>query len=741
VTTEKDQMSRFRRNRLPSFGGAALVALALLAHAPAARAQATAAPGGPGRPSDPAQASALAAELRRSGRPGACATGEALDAYLELRERSAAARRAGERRALLGGPAVTALGGLLVIEDDGTLTDSNGGSVFDIDRSTLRFDPVPAQPGAFLAQRIPVEFEPDLGRLAASFGSSWGELAIALPVPFPFGNASYETVYATSDIGVFFQSQPPNSPGFQYSQADLLSSDEPRITPLLRDGPWIWADLIDLYLDYDDVLQVTTITWHERTTSPQSNPDLDRHFQLRLHASGRIEISYPVARAFNTFGAVQVVSPGPPGPTLEDVSTLSSDPTPVRHVRQAFTFPTLLPFAVESLLTAQFGFGDENLDALAIYQNFYTEITFYAGAYHTNGRAGADGIGRSGSKQTSLLHMNHIGLSWNLRDDGSRMSVLNHEFGHRWLYFVRGVGPSRNGAHPAQNSHLPAEHTWWSAGDASCMGGTRWTENGDGTFTSPAHRTYYSYSPVELYLMGFLPPELVPSWWYVGDQPALTAPYYPPVDGTFAGTRVDLSVGDIVAAEGPRMPAYPGTQREFRAAFVLLTRPENPPSAADLADVRHKMELWSAVWRQTVCGEASVETELAEILAVADPDCDFDGVADTDQVDVMLAPQSTTVSPGGRLAYEITVANRTAEPRPLDAWIDVILPDGRSYSGNPIVGPRSFTIAAGREVRRTLRIRVPRSVGPSGPYTVRASLGTFGGCVADAATFDFSVVP
>jgi len=665
-----------------------------------------------------------------------CATGDALDRDLAERERAAAARRS-----LLGGPAVSALGGLIVIDDDGSLTDSNEGSVFDLDRTTLDFDPVSGSPGAFLARKLEAAFDPDLGRLVATFGASWDQVQLPLEDLFPFGDGLFETAYATSDIGLFFQPQPPSATGYQYSRSDLFSSDEPRITPLLRFGPWIWGDLIDLYLNHDSLTHVTTITWHERTTRPESNPHLDRHFQVRLHASGRIEITYPDAKPFCTFGAVQVVSSGPPGPTLEDVSTLSTTPTPVRHVRQAFTFPALLPYSVFSVLNSRFGFDDENLDAIAIYQTFYTDITFYAGAYHTNGSSGAEGVGTFGPKATSLLHMNQIDLSWNLRDDGSRMSVLSHELGHRWLYFVGGVGDSRSGPHPAQNSHLPARFLWWTSDDASCMGGTRWTDNGDGTFASPAYRTYYSYSPIELYLMGFMPPENVEPWWYVGNQPALEGPYYPPVGSTFSGTRVDLSVDDVIAVEGPRIPAYPDTQRDFRMAFVLLTRQADPADVADLANVRHKMSLFAEIWPQTVGHEATIETELDEILAIAEPDCDFDGVADGGQIGIRLDPHATTVSPGGSLPYDVTVTNFTDAPRSSTAWIDVILPSGNPYVRNPIVGPRAFGIGARREVTRPLRIRVSASARPSGPFTVRASLGTPGVCIEAESSFTFTVVP
>jgi hypothetical protein len=226
------------------------------------------------------------------------------------------------------------------------------------------------------------------------------------------------------------------------------------------------------------------------------------------------------------------------------------------------------------------------------------------------------------------MHMNYLDLSWNHRDDGSMVSVLSHEFGHRWLYFVDGVGESRSGGHPAQNAHMPAPFDWWTAIDASAMGGTTWTANGDGTFTTPPYRTYYGYSWVELYLMGFADPAEVTPWWYVGGNPELNGPYFPPIDSTFAGMQVDLVIDDVIGANGSREPAWPDTQRDFRAAFVLLTRPENPTQPQDLANVRHKMQIWRQAWAESVGYRGSVETELPEILAGGVPDCNFNGVPD-----------------------------------------------------------------------------------------------------------------
>ena len=561
-------------------------------------------------------------------RGDACATSAELDAYLsDLFEYRQANRH---ERQTQGTIPVIEMGGLVVLEDNGEFTSDNDGSVWDLEDSSLHFEPTPGADGFFDVTRTPVVFDVDLGTQAAAWQDEWGQLEYALPFVLPFGTATYDTLYILSDIGIFFESQQQPGSSSQYGQSQINLST-PRIAPLLRRGPWVWADIMHLYIKEEP--DAVTITWHEQTSRPDSNHDLDRLFQVKISSDGNISFAYPQAYAFNTFGYVQVVAPGPDGsPDWTDLSTLSQTPTTVRRAYQAFTFPTLIPQAVDSTLSSVYGFDETNLDGLMIYQNFYTEITFYAGAYHTQGNPGVSGIGRPVSLATSLMHMNYIDLSWNLRDDGSMVSVLSHEFGHRWLYFVSGVGESRSGAHPAQNAHMPAPFNWWTEIDSSPMGGTTWSSNGDGTFTTPPMRTYYAYAWVELYLMGLAAPLEVQPWWYVGDNPDLNGPYYPPIDSTFEGTLVDLQIEDVIDANGQRIPAYPDTQRDFRAADVLLTRPQNALQAEHLVNVRHKMNIWRDAWSISVGQRGSVETELDEILATSVPDCNFNGVADDEDV-------------------------------------------------------------------------------------------------------------
>ncbi len=692
--------------------------------------------------------------------PDGCATSSELDSYL-LRRHDGAEDRT-NRRSSLGGPGVTAMGGLIVLEDDGTFTDTNGGSVWDLDGSNLEFIPTAGMDGFFDATRGTAAPVPSLGTLVATWSGTWGEHIINLPFTFPFGTTNQTTLYATSDIGVFFSSQPTNSSGFQYGQADIQDNTVPRIAPLLRDSPWIWADIIDFYvrIDTSGSTDKVIMTWHEQSSRPESMPHLDRMFQLTLDDSGVIRMDYPDARSYCTFGAVQVVAPGPFGTSLEDISTLSATPTFVRHVREAFTFPTLLPFEIESFVNSQYSLGDTNLDALAIFQNHFTEITSYAGAYHTNGRPGATGIGNTGDKRTSLLHMNQIDVSWNLRDDGSKVSVLSHELGHRWLFFIDGVGTSRAGGHPAQNAHLPAPFSWFTSIDSSCMGGATWTDNLDGTFTSPDTRTYYAYSWLELYLMGLADPTEVPPWYYIDSQPALTGPYYPPVSSTFSGVKADLTITDVVNANGVRDPAYPATQNEFRVGFVLLSRPENPAVSSDLANVREKMELWTRRWADSVNDRASLDTELTEIVGTGDLDCNFNGIADTSDITsgagfdcngnmvldeceklftITLTPQSTSIPAGQDLVFDVMVVNNTNQAQSFDGWLEAFLPNGNPSNLNPVAGPRNVTLGPNQQVTRTVSLRVPGRVNPSGPYTMQGVLGGFPDCFSSSSSFEFNV--
>ena len=270
-----------------------------------------------------------------------------------------------------------------------------------------------------------------------------------------------------------------------------------------------------------------------------------------------------------------------------------------------FTLPILSPQAAWDAIKAHYPLTDNDIDGIAVYQTFYTDIIFYAGAYSASGNPQVDGVatasttyGTSAAKRANVMHMNTVGYGWNATDQGSS-HVIMHEFGHRWLYFLRikegdAVTSSLNpvSAHPAQYVNTPAAFRVFNDYDASVMGGGDFIPNADGTFHVRAAN--YGYSWTDLYLMGLAEPSEVPPWFYVsGSNPALGPEYYPPDNINVSGTRVDVNVQQIIDALGVRKPDMAGSPKSFRVLFVLVTDDgveATPDQMASMKKIRGLLE-------------------------------------------------------------------------------------------------------------------------------------------------------
>lgn len=95
------------------------------------------------------------------------------------------------------------------------------------------------------------------------------------------------------------------------------------------------------------------------------------------------------------------------------------------------------------------------------------------------------------------------------------------------------------------------------------------------------------YSPVELYLFGYIPPEEVPDLWVAVDGHGLFE------DGELArtddGQPIFVSnaprtytINDIIAEHGPRDPPSSEAQWHHRVAVILLTDEEHPATEEQL---------------------------------------------------------------------------------------------------------------------------------------------------------------
>lgn len=154
-------------------------------------------------------------------------------------------------------------------------------------------------------------------------------------------------------------------------------------------------------------------------------------------------------------------------------------------------------------------------------------------------------------------------------------NLLAHELMHRW-----GAGVSYHDAQGQPRSDLRGrDGTHWSYfldSDASLMYGNDWARREDGRYESRNVR--FRYSALDLYLAGFAAAEEVAPMDLIrgGDGNAADLPRL----GAFsAGSAESVHIGQIIAAEGARQPGVAAAQKEFRAALIVLTRPqENIPA-------------------------------------------------------------------------------------------------------------------------------------------------------------------
>jgi hypothetical protein len=272
-------------------------------------------------------------------------------------------------------------------------------------------------------------------------------------------------------------------------------------------------------------------------------------------------------------------------------------------IAEPFLLAPFDPYEVWERLKPAFGMTEHSVDAVAMYQTFYTDIIFYAGAYATWSNPGVDGImpveawhGTKADRITTLLHMNQLTYGYQAAEKSSSQVML-HEFGHRWLYFfsIKDGGALSNvlnptTAHPAGYVDTRSAFKVYDDEESSTMGGGTFTQQGDGTWKARARNAGYSWT--DLYLMGLASPEEVTPWFYLADtNPALPSAYWPQDGIVVSGAKRDVHVGQIIDAHGPRLPTAATSQKEFRVAFVLVTEPNKQPTAAQIA----KLNEWRAL--------------------------------------------------------------------------------------------------------------------------------------------------
>ena len=198
-----------------------------------------------------------------------------------------------------------------------------------------------------------------------------------------------------------------------------------------------------------------------------------------------------------------------------------------------------------------------------------------------------------------LLFRRHYGSSGKLRgvvqfpyNKGLRRGPALHEFQHAWANYSVPTAYSGHWGFSSANGQLGG----FDGSELVDLGGGQYSAGSFGTVANRGNSVPYSL--IELYLAGLVEAEEVPDlWaaidgrWVVVDRRRVETEAGHPV---FSASEVrDVTVEEIIAEFGPRVPGPEASQREFRAAVILLTDADHPATPSQLEELSQTVSAFS----------------------------------------------------------------------------------------------------------------------------------------------------
>lgn len=205
-----------------------------------------------------------------------------------------------------------------------------------------------------------------------------------------------------------------------------------------------------------------------------------------------------------------------------------------------------------------------------------------------------------------------------------------HELGHHWLATANYKDSSGT-----TQSLLHQDWVWGGGGNvhwgrwpdkaSSSMGYDQasWIDNGNGTFdryqrdnSQTIDDAWFGYSPLDLYLMGFLSAGQVPTFDIIQNASPTIPSVWPPVHSTTGPytptpTLVQIGAANVQAEEGVRNPDYLGSPRVFHQGFVIITKSTAAAAANPfVATVEGWRTAHTRNFRSKTSGQAMIDTSL-----------------------------------------------------------------------------------------------------------------------------------
>ena len=255
----------------------------------------------------------------------------------------------------------------------------------------------------------------------------------------------------------------------------------------------------------------------------------------------------------------------------------------------------------------------DNYDILIAFTNFEFAMSgTETEAYYTEIKNDTQGIGKESFDNTALfgsngnlqgmIDMGNITAKATNPDDlEETLSTLAHEFAHRWAANVKYKDASGN----PSTALLGIDGSHWSYfldTGGSVLYGNAWKDNTDGTFTSTG--AVKRYSPLDLYLMGMIDKAEVPPMLLLQNQ-YIDPATMPTPGATITGTPGYVTIDDITAAEGERVPDATASQKTFRIGYILLTQPATF-TGNESGTVENIRNAWAGRFKTLTGGKGSI---------------------------------------------------------------------------------------------------------------------------------------
>ena len=314
----------------------------------------------------------------------------------------------------------------------------------------------------------------------------------------------------------------------------------------------------------------------------------------------------------------------------------------------------LMAVAANDVMAAH---GD-NFDFVGFWVNFVPDhqigAAFYAGIENTvsglghnlfNNRAN---MGIAGDNIEGFVMMWRIANSaWQPGagpDADFTRTVLGQEFEHRWGMFLPDLLDGRrlqgDGAGCGRGSHW----NWKVDGQGSGMEISEWVGVNPAVPVALDNSLNTDiggvFSYPDLYLMGMVSPQELdtePSEFRYMDDSDCESDYF--------GSITPITSAEIIASAGPRVPDSVDSQKSFRAAWVMIHQPGDPPSPVDLEKAVAILEQHMTDFNFGTLGRGTMNNQLFDATCGCVWDLDGDGaVGIVDFLD-LLAQWGT--DPGG----------------------------------------------------------------------------------------------